>query len=93
MGKRLIITVESLLRGNCMLMQKIKHRDADPAGQFEAWNEMLLHVTFPNRVQWYFDFCVDGEKMWASCDYNDWGSAYATIGPLLAKYNIAHMVV
>jgi hypothetical protein len=95
MGKRLIITVEALLRANCALIQKIVHHEASPPEdlqQIAAWNEHLLKVTFPNGYEKYFDFATHADKAWVECDYNDYGPTKQVLAPVLAEFKIAHLV-
>lgn len=97
MGKRLIITVEALLRANCTLVQKIIHHEGsgpDDIQPIEAWNEELLKVTFPNGHAQYFDFVAHGlATAWVECDYNDYGGTIKQVlEPLLAEFKIFHLI-
>lgn len=94
MGQRIIITVEALLRANCTLVQKIVHHPAfeSDVQSFDAWDETLLKVTFPDGFERCFDFVTHNDKLWVEADYNDWGATKQELAPVLAEFKIFHIV-
>ena len=94
MGQRIIITVEALLRANCTLVQKIVHHPAieSDVQPFDAWDETLLKVTFPDGFERCFDFVTHNDKLWVEADYNDWGATKQELAPVLAEFKIFHIV-
>lgn len=95
MGKRLVITVEALLRANCTLVQKIIHHPASEARAsqpFEEWNEHLLKITFPGGVVSLMDFYAHEDRVWVETDYSERGATLEFVSPVLAALNIPHLI-